>query len=62
MQRHAGAKGLATVGLNGGRWVEPLVVRRALPNGPRGRGINETHRPPRILERKRKGPLLNAPV
>lgn len=38
MQSHAGAKGPASVSLNGGGWVEPLVVRRALPNGPQGRG------------------------
>ena len=62
MQMHGGAKGPQTVSMNGGRWVEPLVVWRALSNAPQGRGINETHRPPRVLERKRKGPLLNAPV
>lgn len=48
--------------LRASRMEEPLVVPRALRIGPRGPATIETHRHPSVLERKRKGPFLYAPV
>lgn len=52
----------ASVSLNAGRWVEPLVVRRALSNGPQGRGNQRDAPASRSPREETEGALLSVPT